>query len=71
MFTSILLYLIDSYSLHAASAIAANAVVRYVLGAALPLTATYLYNNLGLGWAGTRELSNLDTQQKRFFGNGI
>lgn len=51
------MYLLDSYSLHAASALAANAVMRSLFGAVFPLFSTYLYGNLGLNWAGTCKFS--------------
>ncbi|KAK4684912.1 hypothetical protein P7C73_g5250, partial [Tremellales sp. Uapishka_1] len=53
IFTSMIMYLLDSYTLYGASALAANAVARSVLGAVFPLFAAYMYNNLGLEWAGT------------------
>jgi hypothetical protein len=53
IFTSINLYLIDSYSVFAASALASNAVMRSVFGTVFPLFSTHLYRNLGLNWAGT------------------
>ncbi|KAF1988944.1 MFS general substrate transporter [Aulographum hederae CBS 113979] len=43
-------YLIDVFKMHAASAIGANAFLRSLLGALLPLCAWDLYNDLGLGW---------------------
>lgn len=43
-------YLVDAYTLYAASAIAANTVFRSLGGAFLPLAARRLYNDLGLGW---------------------
>ncbi|KAF2761030.1 MFS general substrate transporter [Pseudovirgaria hyperparasitica] len=43
-------YLVDAFSIHAASVIAANAVLRSVLGALLPLCALDMYEKLGLGW---------------------
>lgn len=46
-------YLIDSFPKHAASAIAANGVLRSVLGAILPLFGLQLYDTLGLGWGNT------------------
>lgn len=55
IFTSILLYLIDTYTIFAASALAANTVMRAAFGAAFPLFGTYMYKNLGADWAGTRE----------------
>ncbi len=55
IFGSILAYLIDSYPIYAASALAANAVLRALFGAAFPLFASYLFNGLGTHWAGTRK----------------
>ncbi|GAA95382.1 uncharacterized protein L969DRAFT_84849 [Mixia osmundae IAM 14324] len=41
-------YLIDSYLANAASALAANTVMRSAFGAAAPLFATQMYNKLGI-----------------------
>ncbi|QIX00005.1 hypothetical protein AMS68_005522 [Peltaster fructicola] len=46
-------YLVHSYGIYAASALAGNAVLRSVMGAVLPLAGTVMYNNLGANWAGT------------------
>ena len=43
-------YLIDAFTIHAASAIAANTILRSIAGALLPLAGPPLYQNLGLGW---------------------
>ncbi|KAI1762806.1 fluconazole resistance protein 1 [Hypoxylon sp. FL1150] len=43
-------YLIDAFTIYAASAGATNTVVRSIFGALLPLAGPSLYNNLGLGW---------------------
>ncbi|KAK4561157.1 hypothetical protein LTR86_005112 [Recurvomyces mirabilis] len=43
-------YLIDTYTRYAASAMAANTILRSVLGAVFPLFALQMYNALGLGW---------------------
>ena len=43
-------YLVDSFGIYAASAIAANLVLRNVFGAVFPLAGPPLYDNLGLGW---------------------
>jgi hypothetical protein len=43
-------YLVDAFTEHAASAIAANTVLRSLLGALLPLCGLDLYNAIGLGW---------------------
>lgn len=43
-------YLIDAFTLHAASAVAANTLLRSILGGLLPLAGLDMYNVLGLGW---------------------
>ncbi|KAK7734328.1 hypothetical protein SLS57_000020 [Botryosphaeria dothidea] len=43
-------YLVDAYTKYAASAMAANAVLRSVFGALLPLAGLDMYDALGLGW---------------------
>lgn len=43
-------YLIDCYTRYAASAMAANTILRSVLGAVFPLFALQMYQALGLGW---------------------
>ncbi|KAI4858964.1 MFS general substrate transporter [Hypoxylon rubiginosum] len=53
VFLSIMNYLIDSYTIFAASVLAANSVLRSLFGAAFPLFTTYMYNNLGIHWAST------------------
>ncbi|AFR97263.1 multidrug transporter [Cryptococcus neoformans C23] len=53
IFTSMTNYLIDSYELYAASALAAQAVSRCIFGAIFPLFASQMYETLGLHWAGT------------------
>ena len=50
---SVQTYLVDSYALYAASVTAANAVLRSLLGALLPLFSLQLYDRLGLGWGNT------------------
>lgn len=44
-------YLIDSYTIFAASVLAANAVMRSGFGAIFPLFTTYMYHGLGNQWA--------------------
>ena len=44
-------YLADSYTIYAASVLAANSVLRSLFGAAFPLFTTYMYQNLGIHWA--------------------
>ncbi|CAE6426807.1 unnamed protein product [Rhizoctonia solani] len=51
VFTSVISYLIDSYTLYAASALAANAVMRSIMGAAFPLFTPRMYASLGDQWA--------------------
>lgn len=43
-------YLVDTYKVHAASAIAATIVLRCIVGALLPLAGPRLYSRLGYGW---------------------
>lgn len=47
VFLGIMNYLIDAYTIFAASVLAANAVLRSLFGAAFPLFTTQMYNNLG------------------------
>ncbi|KAK3678914.1 hypothetical protein LTR78_001367 [Recurvomyces mirabilis] len=52
IFVSAALYLIDVYGpMNGASAMAANGLARYGLGAAFPLFAFQMYQRLGIGWA--------------------
>lgn len=51
IFISITGYLIDSYVVYAASAMAASSVLRSLFGAAFPLFTPYMYQNLGIHWA--------------------
>lgn len=44
-------YLIDAYTIFAASVLAANAVLRSIFGAVFPLFTTQMYNGLGIHWA--------------------
>ncbi len=50
VFMCISLYLIDAFVIYAASALAANTVIRSIMGAVLPLAGQKMYNTLGLGW---------------------
>lgn len=43
-------YLIDAYTIYAASVIAAGTVLRSLLGALLPLAGPPMYSTLGVGW---------------------
>ena len=51
VFLAVLGYLIDSYTIYAASVLAANSVLRSLFGAAFPLFTTYMYDRLGVHWA--------------------
>ncbi|KAK4106492.1 MFS general substrate transporter [Parathielavia hyrcaniae] len=51
VFLSLLTYLVDGYTVFAASALAANSVLRSLFGAAFPLFATHMYRDLGVHWA--------------------
>ncbi|KAK4446922.1 efflux pump rade [Podospora aff. communis PSN243] len=44
------LYLVDAFTVYAASALAASAVLRSIFGATFPLFALQMYDALGLGW---------------------
>nr|OQO21459.1 hypothetical protein B0A51_11777 [Rachicladosporium sp. CCFEE 5018] len=46
-------YLVHSYGIYAASALAGNAVLRSILGGTLPLAGPAMYRALGPHWAGT------------------
>jgi MFS family permease len=50
LFLPITTYIVDSYPMYAASAIAANIIFRSIVGALLPLAGPPLYKSLGLGW---------------------
>lgn len=43
-------YLVDAFTIYAASAMAANTVFRSLAGALLPLAGRKMYETLGLGW---------------------
>jgi hypothetical protein len=43
-------YLVDAYTVYAASVSAASTVFRSLLGALLPLAGNSMYNAMGLGW---------------------
>jgi len=51
LFLGISNYLIDAYLMYAASALAANSVLRSLFGFAFPLFGPYMYKNLGIQWA--------------------
>ncbi|PYH94538.1 MFS general substrate transporter [Aspergillus ellipticus CBS 707.79] len=51
IFLSVVNYLVDGYTIYAASALAGNAIIRALFGAAFPLFTTPMYHNLGIHWA--------------------
>ncbi|CAI6240135.1 unnamed protein product [Periconia digitata] len=51
IFLSILNYLIDAYTIFAASVLAANGIIRSLFGAAFPLFTSQMYSRLGIHWA--------------------
>lgn len=51
VFLSIMNYLIDAYTMYAASVLAAKSVLRSTLGTVFPLFTTYMYDGLGIHWA--------------------
>ncbi|KWU44138.1 Benomyl/methotrexate resistance protein [Rhodotorula sp. JG-1b] len=51
IFLTMLTYLVDAYLLMAASALAANAVLRSLLGFAFPLFTRQMFNKMGNQWA--------------------
>jgi len=54
LFLSTITYLVDTYRAGAAaSALAANGILRYTLGAVFPLFTLQMYENVGVHWAGS------------------
>ncbi|RAL08498.1 MFS transporter [Aspergillus homomorphus CBS 101889] len=51
IYLGVMNYLIDAYTLYAASVLAANTILRSVFGAVFPLVAPYMYHRLGIHWA--------------------
>ncbi|KAJ5721529.1 uncharacterized protein N7483_009463 [Penicillium malachiteum] len=51
IYLGIMNYLIDSYTIYAASVLAANTVLRSIFGAVFPIIATYMYDGIGIHWA--------------------
>jgi hypothetical protein len=49
-FMAVCTYLVDSFTIYAASAMAANTVLRSLFGGVIPLFGLQMYNKLGLGW---------------------
>lgn len=50
VFFSIQTYLVDAFTIYAASALASNTIIRSIAGAVLPLAGLRLYERLGYGW---------------------
>ncbi|CAI0654071.1 unnamed protein product [Colletotrichum noveboracense] len=54
LFLSVITYMVDFYGAKAAaSALAANGILRYILGAVFPLFTIQMYEKLGVHWAGS------------------
>ncbi|KMK54342.1 MFS multidrug transporter [Aspergillus fumigatus Z5] len=53
IFLQCLNYIVDAYLVFAASALAANSVLRSIAGAGFSLFSTYMFNALGVNWTGT------------------
>ncbi|KAL4740165.1 major facilitator superfamily domain-containing protein [Aspergillus similis] len=53
IFLQCLNYIIDAYLVFAASALAANSILRSIAGAGFPLFAPYMFNAIGVNWTGT------------------
>ncbi|OQO05106.1 hypothetical protein B0A48_08126 [Cryoendolithus antarcticus] len=53
VFLGIMNYLIDAYTIFAASVLAANSVLRSLAGASFPLFTSQMYGRLGIHWAST------------------
>lgn len=43
-------YLVDAYTVYAASVTAASAILRCLIGALLPLAGSFMFDTLGVGW---------------------
>ncbi|KAH8899174.1 bicyclomycin resistance protein [Thozetella sp. PMI_491] len=50
IFMALSLALVDTFTIYAASALAANTVVRSIAGAVLPLCGLQMFQTLGMGW---------------------
>ncbi|GCB21488.1 uncharacterized MFS-type transporter C530.15c [Aspergillus awamori] len=51
IYLGVMNYLIDSYTIYAASVLAANTVLRSIFGAVFPIIAPYMYDGVGIHWA--------------------
>jgi hypothetical protein len=50
---SIQSYIVDSFTAYAASALAANSLIRSIAGGLVPLGGLKMYHEMGLGWGNT------------------
>lgn len=53
VFIPVFNYLLDAYTIFAASVMAGNLIMRSIFGAVFPLFTKYMYRNLSVGWAGS------------------
>ncbi|OXV09877.1 hypothetical protein Egran_02361 [Elaphomyces granulatus] len=53
IFLQSLNYIVDAYLLFAASAVAANTLLRSLAGAGFPLFSQYMFHSMGVNWSGT------------------
>ncbi len=51
VFISLFNYLIDAYTIYAASVLAANSIIRSIFGAVFPLFTTQMFDRFGIHWA--------------------
>lgn len=51
IYLGVMNYLIDSYTIYAASVLAANSVLRSIFGAVFPIIAPYMFRGIGIHWA--------------------
>lgn len=51
VYMGIVNYLVDAYTIYAASVLASMSVVRYMFGGVFPLFTGYMYRGLGIHWA--------------------
>lgn len=53
VFVAYVSYIVETYTVHAASAIAANSIARYAFSAAVPLFTQQMFGALGIGGGGS------------------
>ncbi|CAF1377491.1 unnamed protein product [Adineta steineri] len=51
VFVALINYMIDTYTIYAATVMAANSILRSLFGAAFPLFTARMFRNLGIQWA--------------------